>query len=61
MGSVDSCARNYSAVLQHVLEVYKVTVVHVLGEVVGIVEVNKAFIVSLYDILVEKEAFCDVF
>ena len=38
------------AVLQHILEVYEVAVVHVLCEVVGIVEVDQPLLVSLYDV-----------
>ena len=38
------------AVLQHILEVYEVAVVHVLCEVVGIVEVDQSLLVSLYDV-----------
>ena len=38
------------AVLQHILEVNEVAVVHVLCEVVGIVEVDQPLLVSLYDV-----------
>ena len=43
-----------SAVLQHVIKVDEVTVVHVLCKVIGIVEVDKALIVSSNNILWKK-------
>ena len=37
----------HGAVLQHVLEVHEVAVVHMLREVVGVVEVDDALVVRL--------------
>ena len=47
MGLLDHGAGDDGAVLQHVLEVHQVAVVHVLGVVVGIVEVDDAGLVRL--------------
>ena len=47
MGLLDQRAGDDSAVLQHVVQVDQVTVVHVLGKVVGVMEVDDAFLVGL--------------
>ena len=44
-------ARDNGAVLEHILQVHQVAVMHVLGKVVGIVEVNQALIVGVHDLL----------
>ncbi len=38
------------AVLEHILEVHEVAVVHVLSEIVGVVEVDQALLISLDDV-----------
>lgn len=47
MGLFDEGAGDNGAVLQHVVQVDQVAVVHVLGEVVGVMEVDNAFLVRL--------------
>ena len=49
-------AGDHGAVLQHVLQVHQVAVVHVLGKVVGIVEVDQAFLMGLHDLRVQQQA-----
>ena len=48
---LDERAGDDGAVLQHVLEVHEVAVVHVLGIVVRVVEVDDALLVRLDDVL----------
>ena len=47
MGLLNQRAGDDSAVLQHVVQVDQVAVVHVLGEVVGVMEVDDAFLMGL--------------
>ena len=44
------------AVLQHILQIDQVAVVHVLGKVVGIVEVDQALLMGLDDLRVQQQA-----
>ena len=44
---LDQSAGNNRAVLQHIVQVDEVTVVHMLGIIVGVVEVDDAFLVRL--------------
>ena len=46
--ALDQRAGNYRAVLQHVLKVYQIAVVHMLGEVVGVVKVDYALVMRLH-------------
>ena len=48
--ALDERAGDDGAVLQHVLQVDQVAVVHVLGEVVGVVEVDDALVVGLHHV-----------
>ena len=50
MGLLDEGAGNDGTVLQHVVQIDQVAVVHVLGKVVGIVEVDDALLVGLDDV-----------
>ena len=61
VGLFDEGAGNYGAVLQHVLQVDQITVMHVLGIVIGIVEVNDAGFVSLHDLPGQKDAAGNIF
>ena len=54
--ALDERAGDDRAVLQHVLEVDQVAVVHVLREVVGVVEVDDALLVRLDDVLRQQHA-----
>ena len=60
MGPLDQGAGDDGAVLEHVLQVHQVAVVHVLGIVVGVVEVDDAFPVGLHDVLGQQDALADV-
>ena len=46
MGALDERAGDDRAVLQHVLKVHKVAVVHVLGKVIRVMEVDEALVMS---------------
>ena len=60
VGLFDHGAGNDGAVLQHVLQVHQIAVVHVLGEVVGIVEVDDARLVGFHNVLGQQNAAGDV-
>ena len=51
----DIGAGNDGAVLQHILKVHQIAVVHMLGEVVGIVEVDQTLLMCLYDLRVQQQ------
>ena len=55
MWALDEGSRDDGAVLQHVLQVHKVAVVHVLGVVVRVVEVDDALFMRLDDILGQEQ------
>jgi hypothetical protein len=54
------CVRNNCAVLKHIFKVYKVAVVHMLGKIVGVVEMDNALLVGLNNILRQQDALCNV-
>ena len=56
MRLLDIGTGNNGAVLQHIFQVHQITVVHVLGKVVGIVEVNQTLLMRLYDLRVQQQA-----
>ena len=58
--TLDEGTRDDRAVLEHVLEVDEVAVVHVLREVVGIMEVDDAVVVRLDDLARQKHAHGEV-
>ena len=60
VGPFDQGAGDDGAVLQHVLQVYQVAVVHVLGVIVGVVEVDDALPVGLHDLLGQQDPLCNV-
>ena len=55
VGLFDIGAGDDRAVLQHILKVDQVAVVHVLGKVIGIVEVDQAFLMCLHDLWVQQQ------
>ena len=59
--TLDERAGDDRAVLQHVLEVHEVAVVHMLGEVIRVVEVDDAFFVGLHDVGGKKDAHGKIF
>ena len=58
--TLDESARDDRAVLQHVLEIDEVAVVHVLGEVVGVVEVDDTAVVGLDDLARQEHAHGEI-
>ena len=60
VGPLDEGAGDDGAVLQHVLQVHQVAVVHVLGIIIAVVEVDDALPVGLYDLLGQEDAFTEV-
>ena len=48
------------AVLQHVLQIHQVAVVHVLSEVVGVVEMDDALLVGLHNLLGQQQPLAEV-
>ncbi len=48
------------AVLEHVLQVYQIAVVHVLGKVVGVMEVDDALLVGFHDVLGQQQPLAEV-
>ena len=60
MRTLDEGTRDDRAVLEHVLEVDEVAVVHVLREVVGIMEVNDAVVVGFDDLAGQEHAHGEV-
>ena len=58
--AVDFRLADDRAVLEHVLKVDQIAVVHVLREVVRVVEVNQPLVVRLHDVLVKQETPGDV-
>ena len=60
MRALDERAGDDRAVLQHVLEIHEVAVVHVLGEIVGIMEMDDALVVGLDDLGGQEHALREV-
>ena len=61
VGLLDKGARDDGAVLEHILQVDQVAVVHMLGKVVGIVEVDQALLVRLDDVGGQQQPCGQVF
>ena len=60
VGLLNHGAADHGTVLQHILQVHQVAVVHVLGKVIAVMEVNNARLVSLHNILGQQNALGDV-
>ena len=54
------CIGNNRTVLEHILKIYEVAVMHMLCEIIGIMEVNNAVLVSLDNILRKKNSLCNI-
>ena len=50
VGPLDQGAGDDGAVLQHILQVHQVAVVHMLGVIIRVMEVDDALIVGLHDV-----------
>ena len=61
MWTLNQSTGNHRAVLQHVIEVEQVAVVHMLGIVISIVEMDNTRVVSLDDIFRQKHTHGKVF
>ena len=61
MGTLDERAGDDRTVLQHVIEVHQVAVVHMLREVVRVVEMDDALLMRLHDVSGKKNAHGKVF
>ena len=60
MGLLDKGAGNNRAVLEHILQIDEVAVVHMLGIVIGVVEVDDARLVGGHNLLGQQDALGDV-
>ena len=60
MRSFDKRAGNDRTVLEHILQIYKVTVMHMLGKIVRIVEMDDTFIMGIYDFLGKQYAIGNI-
>ena len=60
MGLFDEGSGDDGAVLKHILEVYEVAVVHMLGVIVGVMEVDDALVMGLDDLLGQQDAAGEV-
>ena len=60
LGLFDHRSRNDRPVLQHILKVHEIAVVHMLGIVVHVVEMDDALVVRLYDVSGQKKTRSDV-
>ena len=56
VGPLDHGAGDHSAVLQHILQVHQVAVVHMLGIIIRIMEVDDALLMGLHDVPVAAAA-----
>ena len=61
MGLLDIGAGDDGAVLQHILQVHQIAVVHMLGKIVRVVEVDQTLLVCLDDIRSQQQAVGQVF
>ena len=60
MGLFNQGAGNDSAVLQHVFQIHQIAVVHMLGIVVGIVEMDNAELVGIDNFLGQQDTLGDI-
>ena len=60
VGLFDQGAGDDGAVLQHVLQIHQIAVVHVLGIVIRVVEVDDTLVVGVHDVLRQQDAVGDV-
>ena len=60
MGLFDEGTGNHSTILQHIFQVYQITVVHMLSIIIRIMEMDNACLMGLYNILGQQDAGCDV-
>ena len=56
----DHGAGNNRAILQHIFQVHQVAVMHVLGKIIGVMEVDDALLMGLHNILGQQNALGDI-
>ena len=61
VGLFDQCSGDHCPVQEHVFQIDQIAVMHVLRIVVHIMEVDDPFLMSLYDISRQKQAFGQIF
>ena len=54
--ALDQCLADHGAVLQHILQVYKIAVVHMLCKIVGVMEVDDSLLIRLNNIFRKKKS-----
>ena len=60
VGPLDEGTGDDGAVLQHILQVHQIAVVHVLGVIISVMEVDDALPVGFHDLLRQQDALRDV-
>ena len=60
VGLLDQSSADDGAVLQHVLQVDQITVVHMLGKIIRVMEMDEALLMGVYNIRREQEALGDI-
>ncbi len=60
MGTLDHSTGNDGTVLQHILQIDQVAVMHMLGKVVAIVEMNQTVLMGFYNILGKQDTVGDI-
>ena len=60
MGLFNHCLADDGAVLQHVFQIDEVAVVFFLGKIVGIVEMDNAFVMGFHDVFGKEKTFCQI-
>ena len=56
----DQRAGDYGSVLQHILQVDQIAVVHMLCEIIRIMEVDQSVVVCVNNILGQQDTVCDI-
>ena len=60
MGLLNQRTGNHGAVLQHILQVHQITVVHMLGIIVGVMEMNDATLMGCHNLSRQQNAVGDI-
>ena len=61
VGLFNHRAADNGAVLKHIFQIYKITVVHMLRKVIGVMEMNQPVFMRLHNILRQKDSLGQVF
>ena len=60
MGTLDQRPGDDGAVLQHIFQIHQIAVVHMLGIIVGVMEMNDALPMGVHDLLRQQDPLRDV-